>query len=490
MNRMKKIYLIALIAGTTFVSCDDFLTELPKHELVIENAVLSYSSAQNIVNGMYGVYEINRNLGGRIPGYLYSQGGLWNYAETFTSMGYRQGTDTSTPDIWNGLYSCVNAANAAIEGISMANIAIFPSEEAKNDLIAEARCFRGFMNMQLLCYFARWFDEADSPYGIIYRDKLSNLSNLMIDRSTVGESFQYIIDDFEYAEKYLHDYKSGKYVSKQFAQIMHAKLLLIRGWDGDYVTALNLVNEVMSKAPATFKMESNIQDLYEKAWDSSEVLFSKCLADLVKQGGGAASTADYVYSGGLYVSVKEFADIPSQWLKNDERFPYISGTALGAEKWQAEQGISKDDVLTKLYHRGKAVGPDDKYCTYVFRYAELYLMKAELLARTNPTDIAGALKPLNDMRAQYTTPVMNPIPTPASYNDLMDAIFKEYVVTLFMENDTPWFASIRFQKDGDTWLKKLKGNEVSYTSNQYCWPIPEDEIIAHTNKIDQNPGLE
>lgn len=489
MNKMKKIYLIALMVGTTCVSCDDFLTQLPKHELVIENAVLSYSSAQNIVNGMYGVYEGNGSLGGKIPGFLYSQAGLWEYSDLFTSMSYTQ-TNTYTPDIWKGLYSCVNAANAAIEGISMANASIFPSEQAKNALIAEARCFRGFMNMQLLCYFARWFDKADSPYGIIYRDKLSNLSNLMLDRSTVGESYQYIIDDFKYAETYLDDYKSGKYVSRQFAQAMRAKLLLIRGWDGDYATSLELVNEIMSKAPAKFKMESDITDLYEKAWDSNEVLFSKCLVDLVEQGSGKASDAEYVYSGGLYSAADDFTDIPKQWLINDERYPHISGTAFGAEKWQAEQGMKRDDVLTKLYHGGKAVEPDAKYCTYVFRYAELYLMKAELLARTNPTDIKGALQPLNDMRAQYTTPVMTPLPTPSSYNDLMDVIFKEYVVTLFAENDTPWFASIRFQKDGDTWLKKLKGTKVSYTSNQYCWPIPEDEIVSHTNKIDQNPGLE
>ena len=133
-------------------------------------------------------------------------------------MGYKQSSPGSTPDIWLGLYGCINAANAAIEGITTANASIFPSEEAKNDLIAEARCFRGFMNMQLLCYFGHWFDKADSPYGIIYRDKLSNLSNLMLDRSTVGESYQYIIDDFEYAGKYLHDYESGKFVSKQFAK--------------------------------------------------------------------------------------------------------------------------------------------------------------------------------------------------------------------------------------------------------------------------------
>lgn len=491
MNRMKYIYLIVLIFGMTFVSCDDFLTETPKHKLVIENAVIGYASAKNIVNGMYSVYENDQNLGGTIVGLLYSQGGMWKYNDDFFVMGYKQSNpDYNTPSIWQGLYRCINAANAAIAGINMAKSSIFPSEKAKNDLIAEARCFRGFMHMQLLLYYAHWFDKADSPYGIIYRDELANLSNLMTSRSTVGESYQYIIDDFAYAENNLRDYASSKYVSKQFAQAMHAKLLLIRGAEGDYTTALNLVNEVLSKAPAAFKMEGNIKDLYEKAWDSNEVLFSRCLADLVTKGGGSAANNEYVYSGALYQSNDKFTDVVDQWVKNDTRYPYISGSADGPEKWQVDAGMVRENVLTKLYHRGKVKGPDDRYCTYVFRYAELFLMKAELLARINPADIAGALKPLNDMRAKYTTPVMAPIATPSNANDLMDAIFKEYTVTLFMENDTPWFASIRFRKDGDTWLKHLKGNDVSYTSNQYCWPIPDVEIIAHTNQIDQNPGLE
>lgn len=151
---------------------------------------------------------------------------------------------------------------------------------------------------------------------------------------------------------------------------------------------------------------------------------------------------------------------------------------------------TEDEVLIKLYREGNGVNPYDKYCTYVFRYPELYLMKAELLARTNPGDIAGALAPLNEMRARYTVPKLEPV-SATTYQQLMDAIFKEYVVTLFLENETEWFASIRFTtSEGTTWLKELKGTEINYTEDQYCWPIPEDEIKAHDNPIAQNPGLE
>lgn len=58
---MKKIYfIIALIAGTSFSSCEDFLNQVPEHELVQENAVIDYNSAKNIVNGMYSNYASSK----------------------------------------------------------------------------------------------------------------------------------------------------------------------------------------------------------------------------------------------------------------------------------------------------------------------------------------------------------------------------------------------------------------------------------------------
>ena len=275
---------MALTVGISFCSCEDFLNQTPEHELVQENAVIDYNSAKNIVNGMYANYASNNNTGGTIYGNLHLQAGIYETggksAEAFYNMTYNQSTDASTTytyNIWNEMYACINAANAAIKGVSDLDVSKFPSETVKNDLIAEARCFRGFMNLQLIWLFSRWFDNADSPYGIIYRDQLSDLNNLMVGRSSVGESYQYIIDDFEYAERNLHDYSSAKYMSRQFAQVMHAKLLLVRGWDGDYAKALELVNNVMSTAPSTFKMEPDITKLYEDAWDSHEVLFARYL---------------------------------------------------------------------------------------------------------------------------------------------------------------------------------------------------------------------
>ena len=476
-----KTYIMGLLrAGGLCTACSDFLTEEPRHSLTMENSVTSYSGAQNIVNGIYGVYETCSSLGGYLYGSLHSMAGLWDYDDEMVNMGYTQSSDNYTVvGIWKQLYSCINAANAAIEGISNLADEEYPSVEAKNALLAEARCFRGYCNLELLWLFGHWFDAADSPYGIIYRDKTAELTNLMVERSTVGESYQYIIDDLTFAEQHLGDYESARRMSRQFAQAMHAKLLLVRGWEGDYAEALQLVNDLLTNAPSTFQMETDLTQLYTNGWDSKEVLFSRYLGDMATY-----TTYEFIYSYGLFYN-NVFEDIPQEWLEEDERYDLTFGTARAPETWDE----STDVVLTKLYHRGRYEGENDMYATYAFRYAELYIMKAELLALTNPSDIAGALKPLNDMRAVYTNPVMSPITGVDTYDELMDTIFKEYVVTLFMENESPWFAATRIEHNGRPWIYTLKP-DINFSTNQYCWPIPDDEIKAHSNVIEQNPGLE
>lgn len=478
---MKKSYILPLLLGmaATVTSCEDFLTEQPEHQLTIDNAALNYTGAKNLVNGIYGRYIANSSLGGDLYGKWHDMAGLWNYNSMMINMAYTQ-TNNNTAGIWKSWYDVVNATNAAITGITGLADDRYPNAAAKNALLAEARFFRGYAFLHLMWGFAHWFDPADSPYGLIYRDKPAELSNLMTERISVGDSYKRIIDYLEFAEKYLPDFNNPRHVSKQFAQAMHAKLLLYRGWDGDYADALILVNDILSNAPAKFRMEPVLADLYDKAWDSEELLFGRYLGD-----GSSFSYSEFTYSYGLYYN-NEFTEIPQEWLEADPRYAVTFGNARSPETWQDQR---KDGIPVKLYHRGRYEGMDDKYTSYNFRYAELYIMKAELLARTNPSDISGALAQLNEMRATYTDPVVPAITGVSTLPQLMDEIFKEYVVTLIMENESPWFAAVRIEHGGRPWIYTLKP-DVNFSANQYCWPIPDEEIKAHSNKIDQNPDLE
>ena len=114
-------------------------------------------------------------------------------------------------------------------------------------------------------------------------------------------------------------------------------------------------------------------------------------------------------------------------------------------------------------------------------------------ARLDDYSLEEALKPLNDMRACRTNPVL-PALSPGSKKDLLRAIFREIWVEQFLENGSEYFASLRFINDTDAsaaqnkpWIYTLKP-DVNFTENQYCWPIPENERLKNPLAV-QNPEL-
>ncbi|MGN0281766.1 MAG: RagB/SusD family nutrient uptake outer membrane protein [Prevotella sp.] len=465
--------------------CDDYLTETPKYSLTTDNAVKNYENAQSAIRGIYGQYELSTNLGGTLYGMQHCMAGFWTCYTEMYDMTYTQTTDNSMIKIiWKQLYVLLNNCNFAINSIENAPDSEFPSTETKRAMIGEARCFRGYINLQLLWLFGHWFDSADSKYGIIYRDEISDMANIHKGRITVGESYEKIIEDFVYAEQYADEYSTSLHMNREFAKAMHAKLLLVRGWEGDYAEALKLVNELLKNKQSKWGMETNLATLYESGWNSKENSFSRYLGDKASASTGMASV-ETLYSQTLFDNPEFTADV-SYWLEEDPRSVVYFGSA---RSYKSTDKTVKDNILVKMYHAGAYEGKNDMYATYPMRYAELYLMKAELIMRTSPEDITGALASINEMRQNYVSPALPPITQVKTYDEMMDTIFKEYVVTLFMENETPWFASLRIMHNGKPWLSTIKP-EIPYSSDQYCWPIPEDEILANEAGIEQNPGLE
>ncbi len=66
-------------------------------------------------------------------------------------------------------------------------------------MIAEARCFRAWVNAHLLWCFGHF--QTDDAYGILYREELSDMVNVHRDRLSVKDSYQKIFDDLDAAIK-------------------------------------------------------------------------------------------------------------------------------------------------------------------------------------------------------------------------------------------------------------------------------------------------
>lgn len=471
---MRKLNIYIILLVLLFSACESFLDEAPKHNLTLENSVTDFNGAKNILNGMYGQTQ-SGDCGGAMYTRLSAQGGFYNNHDDFYNMSYSQGTD-DRGSAWQTWYRGINAANAAIIAISNLADNKFPSVEKKTEMIAEAKGFRAWIYSNLLwtrCYF--WAED-DNEYGLLYRTEMSDLGNIQKSRITVGESYTKIFEDLDEAIAHAPDFSSSKYFSKQMAKVLKAKLLLYRGRSEDYQTALDFVLDVKGNSPSSFGMEEDMAAMYKNSWDSKEVLWARYLED-----NGWRGYYDFDYAYGIIYD-NEYHDTAEDWLMNDPRWEVIMDTVRAPEPWDTREFLAP----VKLCRGGRGADLNGEYAAYYFRFAELYLMEAELRARINPDKIVEALKPLNDMRSMRTNPVF-PELSANNHDELMDVIFKEIWTELCLENGSEYFAALRFMKDGKPWIYTLKP-DVNFTEEKYIWPIPNDEMTNNKLMI-QNPSL-
>ena len=287
--------------------------------------------------------------------------------------------------------------------------------------------------------------------------------------------------------KYLPDFTTPRYLSKQLAQVLKAKLLLnrgvMRGDVQDLKDALDLVLTVKKDAPGSWKMEADLTEMYEKGWESGEVLWTRYMGDITN-----CAWSEFTYSYAIGYN-NTYYDIFDGWIKEDPRYTVVMDSVRAPETWDTKNVWA----LKKLYHGGRNDTPDAPYTAYYFRYAELYLMEAELKARLDDYSVADALAPLNEMRSKRTNPVL-PALSASSKKELLRTIFREICVEQFLENGSEYFASLRFINDTDaspaqnkSWIYTLK-QDVDFSADKYCWPIPEAERLKN-KLVDQNPGL-
>ncbi len=499
---MKNKILLILSAVLVFASCDDFLNESPRHQWEMESAISSYASAQQAVNGIYGIVLPGDYFGTDLSIAYASRAGVINSKSNDYNFAYTQ--SNSPTSLWQLMYRGINACNLAIQQIPNVADSAFPTETAKDELVAEARFLRGYFNSVLMLNYAYWWSKDDSsPYGIIYRDEMTTTENAYKPRNSVGESWTKIFEDIDYGIEHMpKTFATNRKVSVIFAKAWKAKLLMIRG---EYATAKTLVDECLAALPAAgIEMQSDMAVHFDEAWDSKENIFVRYLNDDGNRTSNAGYYTEYglayylyddcfITSSGKEVTQEEATcglKYGADWMKEDPRWYISTGKARCPETWDDSYVWTWTKIYRKGRFDGKQAPVDEKYAIYYLRVPELYIMKAELLAHTgaSPKD---AIAPINEMRAQRTNPVLDPLPTPADNQQMWDFIFQEYVKELFLENGCEFWASLRIQKEGTSYMQHMKGADWTYEPTKMQYPIPNSEMVNNYELEGmQNPGQE
>jgi starch-binding outer membrane protein, SusD/RagB family len=133
---------------------------------------------------------------------------------------------------------------------------------------------------------------------------------------------------------------------------------------------------------------------------------------------------------------------------------------------------------------------------YIFRLADIILIKAEALAHTG--DLSGAMTLVNQIRTRITLP--NVVPA-TSMDDAINKILKERFLELALEGQR-WFDLKRegksieilsqqtypvYNSTTQTYIETLMPYVGNITNNDLVWPIPQAVLDNNTN-LTQNPG--
>lgn len=492
LNKMKILHIIIwanfLLASISLMSCDDKLSELPKQYKVDGNVVVNQKSAENLLNGMYYIYAnsgvdnynqqtTNCNLYYSVMPADFS--GLYKYYQGDYMLEQHDGqTVTSYSSyFWNIHYATVNAANSVIDQVSAANDSWFDGNK-KKEILGEAYGMRAMAFYNLLRLFGYSWD-INSPYGILLRTKASKVSNSNVARSTVKDTYNQILSDCDFSIENAPSENKCYYITKWFAKGLKARVLMLRGADGDYAAAADLAKDVIEHSP--YKLESNVMDVFKtNGVNSDEVIFG--VMPYEKQ---TNVYEDYFYSNSpQYLPTDNFVAL----FNDDPRKDKVFGEAkMQTIKWNDDGTYSwvylPTLCITKFVDIVNKTTSTVTESQYDMRLTEMYLLRAEALARIGG-DLEEARSLLKTVltHAGYTDTSI--VDKASTQDSLLKLIFDENMRNLFGEGGRELDFMLRFGKIATDFNQQYKEQQYN------IFPIPQDEF-KYNNKLPkdmQNPG--
>lgn len=491
MNKYIFKYIMALTLTLGLNACDSlFDNELPKHDLVGENAIIDESSAENALRGVYSYLDDSQYNNGALNTHLIADNYIrLNFLTCRTPgdveksqilpMIYDE-TESRYSTDWKHIYTLINAANNTIYYTGLLSEDKFGANR-KNEILAEARFLRAFANMTLLGKFGHfWNAGQNDPYGIILRMEPSKLSNNMQPRSDVDSCYRAIFNDLDFAIQNGPDFTNNYHSCRTTAKAFKANYLMIRGAEGDYAKALHLANEVLESDE--FSMEEKYADIFSKRYTSSELMFTQYTKTPYELETNVSSLI-YWFGSGYYVP-KEYTDAG-----NLSQYYNVMDTVRLKNRFKATldsitiTSTAPNAKPEKRLAWIKHYSPTDEAIPMMYmRLAQVHLIKAEAMTYVEGYTVQDVCDELNILRNRAQEPQIEA----AEFTDMesiREEVFKEYVRELGMENGDPFFVAVRTMKGGERILKQL--NYFFTNDNQLCFPIPSTE--RDINPVEQNP---
>lgn len=468
-------YLGLAVLIITIYACKKELGALPKNEKVNANTILDQVTAQTALNGAYYTFanatmaetgwQDHQLWPGMFAGYISYGYGLLAEEENNNTL--------FNAYYWAESYILLNAANGVITGVMALPDQKFTGNR-KKEIIAEAHFLRAYAHFKLLTYYGEWY-KPDSEFGALLRDELSVLGNISKARSTVKESYDFILADLDDVIANAPATNPSYYATRWAGMALKARVLMSRGGTADYLEVINLANNLIKQGP--YVLEPKAMDIFRsKGLASKEVILG-----LKPQAGqeliSSSKSKQYLPGTGVYYTASAKL---KNLLNNDPRQAWM----IGASNPNSPQ---ESYYFTKYITVGltpSVISETD----YAFRLTEVYLLQAEAIVRSGG-NFADAKRIIHEVQEKAgITATVNNAPYLAVENanekdKLLMEIFNENVKSLVGEDGLEWLALLRLPFET---VKQLKPTITSQI--QYILPVQKTEFLYNPAFGLQNPG--
>ncbi|MDB5158012.1 MAG: RagB/SusD family nutrient uptake outer membrane protein [Mucilaginibacter sp.] len=479
---MKKLltYIIISFIGLAIFSCKKQLDALPKNAKVEGNVIVDQLTAQVALNGVYYDFADASTTSTGWQGHEVLPASLAGYVENgfgFSSSDLNQNflITAGYPGYWNECYNTVNAANGFIQGITPIADAKFTGTR-KKQMLAEARFLRAYSHFKILNFYGEWYKPA-SNLGIVIRDKPSVLNTIPKARSSVKDSYAFIIGDLDYAIANCPDSNQVFYASKWAAMALKMRVLMCRAANEDYAQVISLA-ETLKTGP--YALEDKQEDIFHtKGLTSKEVILgitpqATQVSDYYNKSRQYYPGASSLYCGNGRLKAIYDHDPRAAWM--------IGGAPDYAAYYDSTQVYFMKYIIQK--NQPTTVSESD----YAFRLTEIYLLEAEAIVRSGGSmSDAKQLVHTIQSKAGITATLNNTnylaVENANTTDSLLMEIFKETVRSLVAEDGSEWNALLRLPFET---VKEIKPTITS--QNQYILPVPINEFLYNPLFGDQNPG--
>lgn len=438
----KYLFLFYIIL---FGSCSSFLEVDPKTSISGENVINDETSANAAINGVYDALRDYYSVNYQSIAYLSGDNVQWTGSQSQVQefINNRVNPENSTiSSTWNGIYRTINRANNVINALVNYEGDGIPTS-VKDNVLGQAHAIRGLAYFDLVRVWGGvpLITEPTAKVG----------DNIGIERSTVAQTYQQVIDDLNLADDLLPSATDRFVFTKKTVWALKARYHLYqKNWEEAINYAKLLIDDQSNYellAPYYSFFKNNVtgtrESVFELFYSANETNPHRTQWQPQTNGG------------------------TRQWAPSDELIALLTNAGTAGARSALIAQDNQNRWYGDLYYRSTGADP-----TYAIRIAELYLIRAEAYAELEEYNLA--VDDLNKVRERAL---------------LADKLYttNKADVLLWIEDER----RLEFAFEAHRWFDLVRTGRAQQVlgiseSFRLLLPIPYSQILADP-ALKQNP---